>query len=401
MGRKVGFIGLGAIGRPMAVHVAKAFDTMVWNRTAATAHAFSSESGAQVAVDPAAVVGWADVVITCLPTSVEVREVVERAGDAWREGQLLVDCTSGDPTGSREIAEWLADRGVAFVDAPVSGGTSGAEAGTLTVMLGGEDADVRRALEFVDPFAGKAMPVGPIGAGHALKAINNALLAINIQAAGEGLAALVKLGVKAQTALDVINASSGRSNVTENLFGERVVTRAWPRTFRLALLDKDVGIALKVLQDTGVPHDAIGVAKAVYAAGRKALGEEADHVELVKEIEKRAGVEIRYDGQAEGRQPSTERAMLEFALGSLAIRPDPVTAGHRRHGDVPAVVGGAPRVRRSGGGLRCDRDLDASRRRGVSAECRVRISGWSLTRVAAVRRKKRQSASCTLHSAIV
>jgi len=293
MALNVGFIGLGAIGRPMAVHVAKHFDTMVWNRTAERARTFAAETGATATEDLAALASWADVVITCLPTSAEVREIVERIDGAWRKGQLLVDCTSGDPAGSRAIAEWLAAVGVDFVDAPVSGGTSGAEAGTLTVMLGGPDAAVARAQEVVRVFAAKVVHVGPVGTGHALKALNNALLAINIQASGEALAALVKLGVSGAKAVEVINASSGRSNVTENLIPERVLSRAWPRTFRLALLDKDVGIALKVLQDTGVPHDAIGVAKKAYADARATLGEEADHVELIKEIEKAAGVEIR------------------------------------------------------------------------------------------------------------
>jgi 3-hydroxyisobutyrate dehydrogenase len=289
----VGFIGLGAIGRPMAVHVAAAFPTVVWNRTDSRAQVFAKEHGASTAASPADLVSAADVVITCLPTSAEVREVVEAVGDAWREGQLLVDCTSGAPAESRRIAAWLAGRGVGFVDAPVSGGTSGAEAGTLTVMLGGEERWIPAAREVVAPFAEKVVDVGPIGTAHALKAINNALLAVNIQAAGEGLAALVKLGVPAARALDVINASSGRSNVTENLIPKRVVTRAWPRTFRLALLDKDVGIALEVLEETGVPHEAIGMAKRVFAAARQALGEQADHVELIKQIEKAAGIEIR------------------------------------------------------------------------------------------------------------
>jgi len=232
-------------------------------------------------------------VITCLPTSVEVADVLGGAEEQWRTGQLVIDCTSGDPASSRTLAAKLATHGVDFVDAPVSGGTSGAEAGTLTVMLGGSDAAVARARDVVAAFAGKVTHVGPVGAGHAVKAANNALLAVNIQAAGEVLAGLVKLGVPAQQALEVINASSGRSNVTENLIGERVLSRAWPRTFRLALLDKDVGIALKMLEDTDVPHEAIGVTKRAFADGRAALGEEADHVELIREIERRAGVEIR------------------------------------------------------------------------------------------------------------
>ncbi len=293
MALRVGFIGLGAIGRPMAVHVARHFETTVWNRTPERATSFAAATGAKATEDLAALVAGADVVITCLPTSQDVRDVIERIDGAWRPGQLLVDCTSGDPATSRVTATWLGERGAAFVDAPVSGGTSGAEAAKLTVMLGGEDEAVARAEEVVRAFAAKVVHVGPVGTGHALKALNNALLAINIQASGEALAALVKLGVSGEKALEVINASSGRSNVTENLIAERVLSRSWPRTFRLALLDKDVGIALKVLQDTGVPHDAIGVAKRVYAEGRAALGEEADHVELIRLIERAAGVEIR------------------------------------------------------------------------------------------------------------
>jgi 3-hydroxyisobutyrate dehydrogenase len=293
MTTRVGFIGLGAIGRPMAVHIAKVFPTVVWNRTAERAESCAAETGARAAASARAVVEETDAVVTCLPTSDIVLEVIDAVGDAWRAGQLLVDATSGDPAGSREAAQRLSQFGVGFVDAPVSGGTSGAVAGKLTVMLGGEEPWVEQARNIVAPFSGKVEHVGPIGAAHALKAVNNALLAVNIQAAGEGLAALMKLGVKAGAALDVINASSGRSNVTENLFPERVVSRAWPRTFRLALLDKDLGVALKVLEDNGVASGAIRTAKEAFATGRKALGEEADHVELVKEIEKAAGVEIR------------------------------------------------------------------------------------------------------------
>jgi 3-hydroxyisobutyrate dehydrogenase len=273
--------------------VAGRFETTVWNRTSVRAQEFAAATGAAVAATPAALVAAVDVVITCLPTSVEVREIVQQAATAWTSGQLLIDCTSGDPAGSRDIHAWLAKRGAAFVDAPVSGGTSGAEAGALTVMLGGDAGDAERAREIVDAFAGKVIHVGPVGTGHALKALNNALLAINVLAAGEALAALVKLGVAGERAVEVINASSGRSNVTENLIPERVLTRAWPRTFRLALLDKDVGIALQVLQDAGVPHDAIGTAKRAFGAARASLGEEADHVELIRLIEAAAGVEIR------------------------------------------------------------------------------------------------------------
>ena len=289
----VGFVGLGALGTPMAVHVAKAFPTTVWNRTPARAEAFASAHAVTVAPDVASLVRAVDTVITCLPVSADVASVIAAAGDAWRDGQLVVDCTSGDPAGSRANAATLAARGVGFVDAPVSGGTSGAEKGTLTVMLGGAEPWLGRAREAVAPFAGKVVAVGPVGCGHALKAINNALLAVNVIAAGEGLAALVKLGGPAARAVEVINASSGRSNVTEHLIPERVLTGAWPRTFSLALLDKDVGVALAVLEDAGVESAMYPVVQRALAEARKHLDPAADHVEMIRDIEGRAGVTIR------------------------------------------------------------------------------------------------------------
>ena len=293
MDTRVGFVGLGAIGWPMAEHIAGAFETRVWNRTADRATSFAAATGATAAASPRELVEQVDVVITCLPTSREVLEVIDAGGDAWRKNQLVIDATSGDPAGSQDAAAKLEAFGVGFVDAPVSGGTSGAEAGTLTVMLGGDEPWVSRAKGVVAPYAGKVEHVGAVGAAHALKAVNQALLAVNILAAAEGFAALAKMGVRGGVALDVVNASSGRSNVTENLFPKRVVTREWPRTFRLALLDKDVGVALKLLDDQGVASGAIRTAKEALATARAALGEEADHVELVKEIERAAGVEIK------------------------------------------------------------------------------------------------------------
>jgi 3-hydroxyisobutyrate dehydrogenase len=289
----VGFIGLGAVGTPMARHVAKAFPAVVWNRTATKAAAFARECAATAAGTPADVVAACDVVITCLPTSREVGEIIAAVADAWRAGQLLIDATSGDPAGSRANAAALARRGVAFVDAPVSGGVAGAERGKLTVMFGGAEPDVERARRYVAPYAGKIEHVGPVGAGHALKAINNALLALNIVAAGEGLAALVKLGVPAKRAVDVINASSGRSNVTENLIPERVLSGAWLRTFSAALLDKDLGVALAVLEDAGVTSELYPAVKRFYAEARGALDAGADHVEVIKVIESRTGQAIR------------------------------------------------------------------------------------------------------------
>lgn len=293
---KVAFLGLGAIGAPMARHLAKPpFELTVWNRTREKAEAFAKDTGARVAATPAEAARAADFVITCLPTSNEVEALLEGSDGllaGFSPGATLVDCTSGEPGASRRIAARLASEGVHFIDAPVSGGVSGAERGALTVMCGGDESIFESTRPVLASFGAKIVHCGPVGAGHALKAVNNALLAVNIWSAGEGLAALARAGVDIATALEVINASSGRSNVTENLFTERVVTRAFPRTFRLALLDKDVGIAAGVARDQKIPAPLLQLTSELYRVAHSELGEEADHVEAVKLIERWAGVEI-------------------------------------------------------------------------------------------------------------
>ncbi|MGH7497602.1 MAG: NAD(P)-dependent oxidoreductase [Gemmatimonadales bacterium] len=290
------FLGLGAIGSPMAAHLARRGPLTVWNRTAARAGEFAARHGAVAAATPREAAASADVVLTCLPTSREVEALLDGPNGllaALRPGALFLDCTSGDPAGSRRIAARLAERGVAFADAPVSGGTNGAEAGTLTVMVGADAKTFARAQPILAAFGRRIEHVGPVGAGDALKAMNNALLAVNILAVGEALASLVKAGVAPRLALEVINASSGRSFVSEVLVPERVLTGLWPGTFRLALLAKDVGIAGDLLEETGVQGPVIDVARGLIDAARARLGEAADYLEPIRLIEGQAGVEIR------------------------------------------------------------------------------------------------------------
>ena len=293
----VAFLGLGAIGRPMAARLAAAPDIelAVWNRTADRARSFAAEHRARHAATPADAARGASVVITCLPISADVEQLLDGPDGllaGFSKGATLVDCTSGDPATSRRIASRLAEHAVGFLDAPVSGGTIGAEQGTLTVMVGGDTALLDRVRPVLSAFGKKIVHCGDVGAGDALKAVNNALLAVHVWSTGEGLAALEKLGVKADVALDVINASSGRSNASMNLFPERVLTRAFPRTFRLALLDKDIGIAAGVARDQKVPAPLLQLAADLFRIAHNALGEEADHVEAVKLVEQWAGVRI-------------------------------------------------------------------------------------------------------------
>ena len=292
----VSFLGLGAIGLPMARHLAAPFALTVWNRTAAKASAFvAAHAGTRHAATPADAARGADVVITCLPSSHEVEALLDGAEGllaGLAAGTLLIDCTSGDPATSRRIAARLAERGIAFIDAPVSGGVVGAEKGKLSVMVGGDAATLERARPVLQAFGERIVHCGGVGAGDAVKAVNNALLAMHIWATGEGLATLAKAGVDPAVALDVVNASSGRSNASMNLFPERVLTRAFPRTFRLALLDKDVGIAAEVAREQRTPAPLLQLTAELFRVAHHELGEVADHVEAVQLIERWAGVTI-------------------------------------------------------------------------------------------------------------
>ncbi|HEV2018208.1 MAG TPA: NAD(P)-dependent oxidoreductase [Gemmatimonadaceae bacterium] len=294
---KVAFLGLGDIGALMALHLARdTFDLVVWNRTASKAEEFAREHRVVVAGTPAEAVKNAEVVITCLPSSVEVEAVLHGENgmlESLPRGAVLIDCTSGDPSTSRSIAAELGARGVEFIDAPVSGGTAAAKAGALTVMWGGEQSVFERVRPVVEAFGKKIVHAGPVGSGDALKAVNNALLAVHILSAAEGLAVLVKAGVDPKVALEVINASSGRSNSSENLIPQRVLTRAFPRTFRLALLEKDIGIAAIMAADLGARTPLISLAAERFHEAREKLGEIADHVEAVKMVEEENGIEIK------------------------------------------------------------------------------------------------------------
>ncbi len=293
----VAFLGLGAIGRPMARCVANAgFDLTVWNRSGERSREFVATTAARAATSPADAVRGADVVVACLSTSQNVASLLDGADGILAgiaRGALFVDCTSGDPATSARIAERLAGHDVAYLDAPVSGGVSGAEKGALTVMVGGDAATLDRARPVLEAFGQKIVHCGAIGAGDAVKAMNNAMLAIHVWSTGECLAALARAGVDPAVALDVINASSGRSNTSMNLFPERVLSRAFPRTFRLALLDKDVGIAAGVAREQKVPSPILQLTAELFRMAHMELGEEADHVEAVKVIERLANTEIR------------------------------------------------------------------------------------------------------------
>lgn len=283
------------MGWPMAGQLARhtagtGGRTLVWNRTREKADAHAREFGSE-AVDLSRV-AEADVIFSCLPTSGEVDEVLAALAGQLTAGTVWVDCTSGQPGAARRQAARLAEQGVAYLDAPVSGGPWGAQAGTLAVMVGG-DPDVLEGVRADLAFAGKVVHMGGTGTGFAVKAINNTLMAVNMWAAGEGLAALARTGVDLHAALEVINAGSGRSYPTEALIGQRVLTREFPVTFQLGLLAKDAGIAAEVVHEARASAPVLMQVEALYRAAAHSIGGTADYSAVLRLVEQMNGTELR------------------------------------------------------------------------------------------------------------
>ncbi len=287
----IGFVGLGAMGRPMAANLAAVTPTKVWNRTTEVAERHAAEHGT-VAVGDLGDLAGCDVIATCLPTTAEVADVAGRLAPLLAAGTTWIDHTSGDPVASLDVAAELGDRGIAYLDAPVSGGTDGAEAGSLTVMVGGDGAVLEDVRWCLDAVGQHVVHVGPLGAGHTTKAVNNAMLAANLWSAAEGLVALTTAGVSASLALEVINRSSGRSMATEVLLPQHVLTRAFTPTFALSLLAKDVRLAGDVLRRVELDGPVLALIEDLTGAAATELGPDADHTELVRLVERAAGVEL-------------------------------------------------------------------------------------------------------------
>jgi 3-hydroxyisobutyrate dehydrogenase len=290
----ISFLGLGLMGYPMAGHLSKRFPTTVWTRNREKLERHCEEYRTHLAATPQEAARGADVLFTCFPTSLEVLDIAPRLLETAKTSLVWIDCTSGDPASTRHLARLLEQRQIHFLDAPVSGGVKGAIAGQLTTMVGGSAAVLDAVRFTLETFAAKIVHVGGTGAGMAVKAANQALLGVNILALTEVLLGLERQGVSSRTALEVINASSGRSNVSQNLFPERVVGRNFPNTFALALMTKDVRIAAQSLREQGIPAPLVALTENLLEVALRQLGD-VDHVAAAKLLESWAGQELGHE----------------------------------------------------------------------------------------------------------
>lgn len=280
--QSVAFIGLGAMGYRMAAHLPQHFDTVyVWNRNFEKAKQHATEYGSQ-AVELAQAV-QADVIFSCLPISKDVEELI--ASVKIKSGSIWIDCTSGVPESAKNLATQLKSHNIDFLDAPVSGQTIGAENATLTVMVGGEAAAFEKALPAMQAFGKLIKHVGGSGAGFSVKAVNNMLLAVNLCSVAEGFTALKAHGVNLHEALDCINASSGKSGVTETVLPQRILNRSFPLTFALPLLAKDTGIALDLVREAKLSAPVIALTQSLIQASSDLSEKDSDFSSAVKMYE--------------------------------------------------------------------------------------------------------------------
>ena len=275
----VAFIGLGAMGYRMAAHLPKHFETVfVWNRNFSKAEQHATEYGTLAVSLQDAV--QADIIFSCLPTSQDVEALI--SGLELKAGSIWIDCTSGVPESAKNLSEALQTQQVTFLDAPVSGQTIGAENATLTVMVGGDAEAFEKALPALQAIGKLIKHVGNSGAGFAVKAVNNMLLAVNLCSVAEGFTTLKAHGVNLGEALDCINASSGKSGVTETVLPQRVLNRSFPLTFALPLLAKDTGIALDLVRDAKLSAPVIALTQSLIQAASDLSPAESDFSSAVK-----------------------------------------------------------------------------------------------------------------------
>lgn len=287
--QSVSFIGLGAMGWHMASHLTQVCSQVyVWNRTFAKAKQHAQTFGTQ-AVDLTQAL-QADIIFSCLPTSQDVENLI--ADSQLKQGCIWVDCTSGVPETARKLSQQLKLNKVDYLDAPVSGQTIGAERGTLTVMVGGDESAFKRAKPIIQAFANLVEYVGGSGAAFAVKAINNTLMATHLWALAEGLSILKSQGVNLYSAMNCINHSSGKSNVSEHIMMQRVLNRKFEKTFALDLLQKDIGIALNLVTQNNLELPAFSLIQQQFNQISKIDAQQVDFSAIVKILEQKNQLEL-------------------------------------------------------------------------------------------------------------
>jgi 3-hydroxyisobutyrate dehydrogenase len=288
--KRIAFAGIGNMGWPMAANLVKAgFDVTVCDVVPGRAASFATETGAKAAATPAEAAAGADCVVIIVPTSKQVGEAVEAMLPSLKPGMMVIDMTSGQPGRTREIAAMLEGHGVPMIDCPVSGGVPRAKSGQLAIMVGGPDAEIDRAEPVLKAMGTSVYRCGDIGAGQAMKALNNLVSAGGYLIGIEALLIGQRFGLDPTTMVDVLNASSGMNNSTQKKFKEYVLSRRFDAGFGLDLMVKDLSIALEVGRETTTPAPFSALCREMWLAAATTLGPGVDHTAVAKMLEQMTG----------------------------------------------------------------------------------------------------------------
>jgi len=288
MATRVGFIGLGLMGRPMGLNLLKAgFPLTVWNRTRARTEALAA-AGAAVAASPREVAERSDVVITIVSDPPALEGVLwgdQGVLGSLKRGALLIDSSTVSPALARRVAADCAQRGIDFLDAPVTGGTWGAEKGELVFMVGGKSEVLERARPVFEAMGKRFFHLGDNGAGQTVKIAMNLILALQVQALCEALALVGSSGIPGQKLVEVMQASMARAPVLD-VKAPLILERKFAPSFPLRLMHKDMGLALELGNQTGVPLPAAAAAREVYNKVLGAAKEDVDFAAIARYWEK-------------------------------------------------------------------------------------------------------------------
>jgi 3-hydroxyisobutyrate dehydrogenase len=292
----IGFIGLGNMGAPMAGRLARAgYRLFVADKDESAVRAFVAAHGPTTSA-PATLPELArscDALITMLPDGKIVRDVIlGQCGlaEGLRAGTVVIDMSSSDPVGTRDLGAELGMRGIGLIDAPVSGGVKRAAEGSLAAMVGGDAETIGCVRAPLESMAKQIFLTGPLGSGHAMKALNNLVSAAGLWIAAEALLIGKQFGLAPETMVDVLNASTGRNNSTENKFKQQILSRGFASGFSLGLMAKDLRTARDLAIATGSFAPFTRECAELWNDAAHKLGESADHTAVVKVLEQATGL---------------------------------------------------------------------------------------------------------------
>ena len=287
---RVGFVGLGNMGAPMARRLAAAgYRIIVADAVPAAVERFRADVPCDLASNLREIGASCRLVITMLPDGHAVRNVLMAEGgivSGLTSGAVVLDMTSASPVGTRALGTELAALGITLLDAPVSGGVGRAAEGKLAIMVGGDAEVVARCRPVLD-LMGQVFLTGAPGSGHAMKALNNFLSAIALAAAGEAMLAGQRFGLDPELMIRIFNASTGRNTATDHKYPKFILPRTFDSGFALGLMAKDLRLALELSRDTGAPADLLQACVDMWGVAEKQLGFRADNTEIVKYLESR------------------------------------------------------------------------------------------------------------------